>query len=544
MTDKKPVLSVENLTVKLPDHADRLNAIEKVSFDVRPNEILCVVGESGSGKSVTAHTVMGLLPPKQLKPTAGRILLQDENLFEKSELELREMRGAKMSMIFQEPMTALNPVVTVGDQIEEVLRIHRHSNPKERAKLCNEVMEAVNLPEPEKLRKSYPHQLSGGQRQRIMIAAALILEPFLLIADEPTTALDVTTQAQILRLIRDIQAKHDTGVLFITHDFGVVAEIADRVVVMQDGRIVEVGETHELLRNPQESYTRMLISSVPSLIPKARNNSKDSNVVLSTQSLSKIYGEKSFFRKTREVNAAQDVNIEIRKGETLGIVGESGSGKSTVARCIVRLINPTSGEIYIDDDEIAELPESSLRPHRRRVQIIFQDPYRSLNPRRTVGQSIVEGPMNYGLDKDSAWTRATELLKLVDIDSKAIDRFPHQFSGGQRQRICIARALAMEPEVLIADEAVSALDVSVQSQVLDLLDDVRKKFDLAMLFITHDLRVASQICDNVAVMCKGMVVEQGKSSEVFKNPKHSYTQELFNAAPGRNFNFGEFETTV
>ena len=313
---------------------------------------------------------------------------------------------------------------------------------------------------------------------------------------------------------------------------------------MQDGRIVEVGETHELLRNPQESYTRMLISSVPSLTPKARNNSKDSNVVLSTQSLSKIYGGKSFFRKTREVNAAQDVNIEIRKGETLGIVGESGSGKSTVARCIVRLINPTSGGIYIDDDEIAELPESSLRQHRRRVQIIFQDPYRSLNPRRTVGQSIVEGPMNYGLDKDSAWTRATELLKLVDIDSKAIDRFPHQFSGGQRQRICIARALAMEPEVLIADEAVSALDVSVQSQVLDLLDDVRKKFDLAMLFITHDLRVASQICDNVAVMCKGMVVEQGKSSEVFKNPKHSYTQELFNAAPGRNFNFGEFETTV
>ena len=544
MTDKKPVLSVENLTVKLPDHADRLNAIEEVSFDVRTNEILCVVGESGSGKSVTAHTVMGLLPPKQLKPTAGRILLQDENLFEKSELELREMRGAKMSMIFQEPMTALNPVVTVGDQIEEVLRIHRPSNPKERARLCNEVMAAVNLPEPEKLRKSYPHQLSGGQRQRIMIAAALILEPFLLIADEPTTALDVTTQAQILRLIRDIQAKHDTGVLFITHDFGVVAEIADRVVVMQDGRIVEVGETHELLRNPQESYTRMLISSVPSLTPKARNNSKDSNVVLSTQSLSKIYGGKSFFRKTREVNAAQDVNIEIRKGETLGIVGESGSGKSTVARCIVRLINPTSGEIYIDDDEIAELPESSLRQHRRRVQIIFQDPYRSLNPRRTVGESIVEGPMNYGLDKDSAWTRATELLKLVDIDSKAIDRFPHQFSGGQRQRICIARALAMEPEVLIADEAVSALDVSVQSQVLDLLDDVRKKFDLAMLFITHDLRVASQICDNVAVMCKGMVVEQGKSSEVFKNPKHSYTQELFNAAPGRNFNFGEFETTV
>ena len=280
MTDKKPVLSVENLTVKLPDHADRLNAIEEVSFDVRTNEILCVVGESGSGKSVTAHTVMGLLPPKQLKPTAGRILLQDENLFEKSELELREMRGAKMSMIFQEPMTALNPVVTVGDQIEEVLRIHRPCNPKERARLCNEVMEAVNLPEPEKLRKSYPHQLSGGQRQRIMIAAALILEPFLLIADEPTTALDVTTQAQILRLIRDIQAKHDTGVLFITHDFGVVAEIADRVVVMQDGRIVEVGETHELLRNPQESYTRMLISSVPSLTHKARNNSKDSNVVL------------------------------------------------------------------------------------------------------------------------------------------------------------------------------------------------------------------------------------------------------------------------
>ena len=375
-----------------------------------------------------------------------------------------------------------------------------------------------------------------------MIAAALALEPALLIADEPTTALDVTTQAQILQLIKDIQQSHDTAVLFITHDFGVVAEIADHVAVMQTGRIVEQGEPDRVLGRPQHSYTRMLISSVPSMTPQPRSDKSAAPVVLSTRQLCKDYSSTGFFQKARAVRAASDVNIEVRRGETLGIVGESGSGKSTVARCIVRLIDPSSGQIMIDDDDIAGLSVGQLRHHRRRVQIVFQDPYRSLNPRRTVGQSIVEGPMNFGITRDEAWGRAHDLMTLVGLDPKAVDRFPHQFSGGQRQRICIARALAMEPELLIADEAVSALDVSVQAQVLELLDDVRKRFDLAMLFITHDLRVAAQVCDRVAVMYKGEVVEYGKAAEIFADPQHGYTQALFEAAPGRHWDFGAFQT--
>ena len=537
----QPVLDIRDLTVRLPADADRENAVEAVSFTVKPQEILCVVGESGSGKSVTAHAVMGLLPKKQLQPTAGQILLQDEDLLQKSPAALRDLRGARMSMIFQEPMTALNPVMRVGEQIEEVLQIHTRLSARERMARVIEVMDAVNLPEPERLVSTYPHQLSGGQRQRVMIAAALALEPALLIADEPTTALDVTTQAQILKLMKDIQQSHGTAILFITHDFGVVAEIADRVVVMQHGRVVEQGETLSVLKDPQHAYTRMLISSVPSITPPARASKESQPVALETQGLCKTYRSSGFFQKTREVRAAQDVDLQVRRGETLGIVGESGSGKSTVARCIVRLIDPSSGEVRIEGKDIARLSQGRLRAHRREVQIVFQDPYRSLNPRRSVGASIIEGPMNFGLGRFEALERARDLMKLVDLDPTALDRFPHQFSGGQRQRICIARALAMEPEVLIADEAVSALDVSVQAQVLALLDDVRKRFNLALLFITHDLRVAAQICDRIAVMYKGEVVEQGKASDVFASPKHSYTRALFNAAPGRDFEFGRFE---
>ncbi|MCG8594687.1 MAG: ABC transporter ATP-binding protein, partial [Kiloniellales bacterium] len=504
-----PVLDIRDLTVRLPRDADRENAIQKVSFTVQPHEILCVVGESGSGKSVTAHTVMGLLPPKQLVPTSGEILLQGEDLLKKSRAEMRDLRGARMSMIFQEPMTALNPVMRVGDQIEEVLEIHTRLSARERTARVIEVMQAVNLPEPERLVQTYPHQLSGGQRQRVMIAAALALEPALLIADEPTTALDVTTQAQILKLMKDIQQSHGTAILFITHDFGVVAEIADRVVVMQHGRVVEQGETLPLLKAPEDAYTRMLISSVPSITPPARPSKAPSEagapVVLKTRALSKTYRSGGFFQKAREVRAAHEVDLTVRRGETLGIVGESGSGKSTVARCIVRLIDPSGGQVLIDGEDIAGLSAGRLRAHRRDVQIVFQDPYRSLNPRRTVGASIVEGPMNFGLARAAALDRARDLMGLVGLDPTSLDRFPHQFSGGQRQRICIARALAMEPEVLIADEAVSALDVSVQAQVLALLDDVRRRFDLAMLFITHDLRVAAQICDRIAVMYRGEV---------------------------------------
>jgi peptide/nickel transport system ATP-binding protein len=535
MATDAPVLEVRGLTVSLPSGADRRNAVDGVSLSVNPGEIVCIVGESGSGKSVTAFSVMGLLP-KVLKPSAGEILLQGENVLTASPQRLRDLRGTRMAMIFQEPMTALNPVLTIGDQIDEVLRIHTDLGAAERRSKVLGIMESMRLPDPERIYASYPHQLSGGQRQRIMIAAALVLDPALLIADEPTTALDVTTQAQILRLIKELQSRRGTGVLFITHDFGVVAEIADRVVVMEGGRVVEQGPAEEILTRPKHSYTQMLIGAVPSLKPKGRPE-PTGPVALEGIGLKKTYGERRFFSKARIVKAADAVNLKVRRGETLGIVGESGSGKTTVARCVARLIEPTSGSILLANADIAKLRERQLRPYRRRIQVVFQDPYRSLNPRRTVGASIVEGPVNYGLSPADAMTRARDLMKLVGLQPDALSRYPHQFSGGQRQRIAIARALAMEPDVLIADEAVSALDVSVQKQVLELLDDVQKRFQLAVLFITHDLRVAAQICDRIMVMEKGLVVEEGRTGDVFAAPSHPYTRALLDAAPGRDFAF-------
>jgi peptide/nickel transport system ATP-binding protein len=531
------VLQIRDLTVRLPEGADREFAIEDVSFTVGSGEIVCVVGESGSGKSVTAFTVMGLIPRKDLTPVAGEVLLDGEDLLKKSDRQMRAMRGVKMSMIFQEPMTALNPVMKVGDQIGEMLEIHTGMGPRARRERILAAMRDVSLPEPERMFHSYPHQISGGQRQRVMIAMALALEPGLLIADEPTTALDVTTQAQILELIKSIQRRHGTGVMFITHDFGVVAEIADRVVVMREGRIVEQGSADQVLTRPEHPYTRMLMGSVPSLVPPERPAASHPEMGVETRGLNKVYGTPGLFRTGRVVHAANDVDLAVRRGETLGVVGESGSGKSTVARCIVRLIDPTSGQMLVGGHDIAKLRESGLRPHRRDIQIVFQDPYRSLNPRRTVGQSIVEGPMNFGLGHAEATARARELMRVVGLSPEALDRFPHQFSGGQRQRICIARALAMEPRVLIADEPVSALDVSVQAQVLELLDDVRERFDLAMLFITHDLRVAAQVCDRIMVMQNGIVVEEGPTREVYANPQNGYTKALLAAAPGRHMAF-------
>src|SRR4051794_11996441 len=533
----QPVLELDGLTVRLPRGSDRAHAIENITFSVGAGEIVCVVGESGSGKSVTAQAVMGLLP-RELTASAGQARVQGEDVLAASPSRLRDLRGTRMAMIFQEPMTALNPVMRVGEQIAEVLEIHTDLSEPDRRNRALQIMRAVHLPEPERLIDVYPHQLSGGQRQRIMIAAALVLDPALLIADEPTTALDVTTQAQILRLIRELQERRGTGVLFITHDFGVVADIAHRVVVMQSGRVVEMGSRDDILRRPQSAYTRMLIASVPSLKPPARTANVGATALV-MERLSKTYGGRGLLsRSGRVVRAAENVDITVRRGETVGIVGESGSGKTTVARCVARLIEPTSGTIRIGDVDVAHLPESRLRAHRRHVQIVFQDPYRSLNPRRTVGASITEGPVNFGLSQADAINRASRLMALVGLAPDALDRYPHQFSGGQRQRIAIARALAMEPALLIADEPVSALDVSVQAQVLKLLDDVRRRFDLAVLFITHDLRVAAQICDRIAVMQRGIVVEQGPTAEVFAAPKHEYTRALFEAAPGRNAQFG------
>ena len=537
VTPREPVLIIKDLAVRLPDSAERIHAVNRVSLEVFPKEILCVVGESGSGKSVTAHSVMGLLPEDQLKTEAGSISVLGEPIIGASPKRLRQLRGNRMAMIFQEPMTALNPVMPLGRQIEEVLTEHRDMSSHDRKNRVYELMDAVNLPDNKNLFRSYPHEISGGQRQRVMIALALALEPALLIADEPTTALDVTTQQQILNLIKDIQKNRDTGVLFITHDFGVVAEIADRVIVMKDGIIVEQGKTENVLGHPKDDYTAMLIDAVPSLIPKSRPANPGKEIAISTKSLEKIYKTKSLFGRRRTVKAADDISFDIRRGETLGIVGESGSGKSTVARCIARLINPSAGEIRVNNTNIADISERAYRPLRKHIQIVFQDPYRSLNPRQTVGRAIAEGPMNYGLGRAKATERTRTLLKLVGLDSDAMSRYPHQFSGGQRQRICIARALAMEPDVLVADEPVSALDVSVQAQVLELLKTLQSKLDLAILFITHDLRVAAQVSDNIAVMYHGKIVEHGPTKTIFENPKHEYTKRLFNAAPGKMWDF-------
>jgi peptide/nickel transport system ATP-binding protein len=540
MNGSSPLLHIEGLTIDLPAQADRRHAVENVSLTLACNEILCVVGESGSGKSVMSRAVLGLFPSRHVQPSAGRILFKGEDMLAASHARMRALRGNRIAMIFQEPMTALNPVVCVGAQIEEALEVHQTATRLERRERVIQMLAAVNLPDPEKTLGAFPHQLSGGQRQRAMIAMALVLEPDILIADEPTTAIDVTTQAQILALIREVQRKRGMGVLFVTHDFGVVAEIADRVAVMQHGRIVEQGFAADVLNRPQAEYTRSLLAAVPSLVPGQRRDFSAVPVVLGVKGLKKSFrsGGSLFRGGARRVDALVSVSFDIHRGETLGIVGESGSGKSTVARCITRLLEADAGAICVDGIDIAKLSQRELRPVRRRLQMVFQDPFGSLNPRRTVGQLISEGPIVHGTAAAAAWSSALELLELVGLDRRAADRFPHEFSGGQRQRIGLARALALQPEILVADEPVSALDVSVQAQVLRLLADIRSRLGLTVLFITHDLRVASQVCDSVAVMLRGEIVEFGSIAEVYANPKHAYTRELLAAVPGRNWSRG------
>jgi peptide/nickel transport system ATP-binding protein len=533
------VLQIQELSVQVVGSPTARTVVEKLSFDVRQGETLCVVGESGSGKSVTALSVMGLLPKGSLAPKCGRILVEGEDVVTATPRRLREMRATRMAMIFQEPMTALNPVESVGKQIDEVLRIHGKRDKHERRDAVLAMLDSVHLPHGREIYDAYPHQLSGGQRQRIVISMALILKPKLLIADEPTTALDVTTQEQILSLIRELQAKDNTAVMFITHDFGVVAEIADRIVVMHRGRVVEVGGRQDILAHPREAYTRMLVSSVPSLIPKKREP-PSGEIVLDVAGLNKTYAEKRFLGRGRTVLAAQDVNLTLRRGAVTGVVGESGSGKSTVARCIARLIDPTSGSIRINGTDVALMSGRKLESLRKHFQIVFQDPYRSLNPRRRVGESVIEGLVNFGMPRRQALEKAGELLAVVGLDPGAMQRYPHQFSGGQRQRICIARALALGPDILVADEAVSALDVSVQAQVLQLLEEIRLLTGIAVLFITHDLRVAAQICDTIVVMEKGRIVESGPAQAVLTTPQQEYTRSLIKAAPGRHWDFQNF----
>ncbi len=523
------LLSIEDLTVSLPPGADRPNAVEKVSFSLDPGEVLCIVGESGSGKSISAAALTGLLPPG-LKITAGRIGFEGADLRHATPSAMRALRGARIGTVFQEPMTALNPLMRVGDQVAEVMQAHRQPVGTRVA----ELLEAVGLPDPVRIARSYPHALSGGQRQRVMIATALALEPAILIADEPTTALDVTTQKQILTLIKDIQRRRGTGVLFITHDFGVVADIADRVAVMQRGVIVEQGTAAAVLRAPQHAYTQALIAAVPHRAG-AQRPAVEGKPLLSLVALGKTYRSRGLFRPGRVVPAVQAATLDIRRGETLGLVGESGSGKSTLARCVVRLVVADEGAIRFDGTDLRPLDRAAWQPYRKRIQMVFQDPFASLNPRRRVGDILMEGPVAHGMPRPQARARAAELLALVQLDPGAAGRFPHEFSGGQRQRIGIARALAMDPELLIADEPVSALDVSVQAQVLALLEDLRVRLGLTMLFITHDLRVAAQICDRIAVMRRGVIVEQGRTDTVFAAPAHDYTRALLDSVPGRGW---------
>ena len=532
------LLEISGLRIALNGDDDK-QVVKGLDLKIEPGQTMCLVGESGSGKSLSALATMGLLP-SVLSPIAGSITLKGESLLDASPARMRALRATSMSMIFQEPMTALNPVARVGQQIEEVLEFHSDLSKPARRRRVMEMMEAVHLPDVAKMYSSFPHQLSGGQRQRIMIAMALIMGPQLLIADEPTTALDVTTQAQILSLIRELREDHGAAVLFITHDMGVVSEIADDVTVLKLGEVMETQSVDNLLRHPKTDYTRDLLRSVPSQMPRIARDEQSDQIVLATGDLCKTYGGTGLFTKSREVKAAQDVSISLMKGRTLGIVGESGSGKSTVARCIMRLIDPTSGSIMVGGKDIATLSQKELKPQRKNIQIVFQDPMRSLNPRIEVGQSIIEGPLNYGVPRADAIKRARELLELVGLPASAVDRFPHQFSGGQRQRIAIARALAMDPDVLVADEAVSALDVSVQAQVLDLLAELQERLGLGILFITHDLGVAAQICDEVMVMQYGRMVEYGPAAQVLGSPQQNYTKALITAAPGRHWDFANF----
>ncbi|WP_077964710.1 dipeptide ABC transporter ATP-binding protein [Ensifer adhaerens] len=522
--ERQPILKVKNLSVTLPKGSDRPYAVNDVSFDLKPGEILCIVGESGSGKSVLSSALMGAVP-EGLKVAGGQVLLEDKDLTRLSERAFRAIRGRDIAMIFQEPMASLNPAMTVADQIEEVFLLHSEFDAAERAKRARALVEAMRLPNPDRILKAYPHQLSGGQCQRVVIAMALAMSPRILIADEPTTALDVTTQAQVLKLIGELRDVHGHGIVFITHDFGVVADIADRVAVMKHGEIVEIGEAKQVLTAPQHPYTQALIAAVPSLDPHDRPAAAEADPVLAVRGLQHSYGALAVLK---------DIDLSLAPGRVVSIVGESGCGKSTLAKAMIRLIEAKGGRVEVAGTDILALPSKKLEKYRRTIQMIFQDPFGSLNPRRRVGPMIARAARLAGASSTEARRRTEELLDLVGLHKSAYWRKPGAFSGGQRQRIGIARALAMQPDVLIADESVSALDVSVQAQVLALLRDLQERLQLAIVFITHDLRVAAQISDEIVVMQKGEIVERGTAAMVLQAPSHPYTKTLLEAAPGRS----------
>ncbi|WP_131195065.1 ABC transporter ATP-binding protein [Lichenihabitans psoromatis] len=538
-----PILSVTGLSIDARTPQGLRPVLDDVSFSLAAGETLCLAGESGSGKSLTALSIMGLLSPS-LRQRAGSIVLAGRELTTLSERAMRQIRGGDVAMIFQEPMTSLNPVMTIGAQLSEAIRTHAAGDDTSVAARARAMLDAVHITDPGRRLTQFPHELSGGMRQRVMIAMALSCRPKVLIADEPTTALDVTVQAQILTLMRDLKAEFGTAIVLITHDMGVVAEMADRVALLKNGRMVEDGTVHDIFERPRHDYTKSLLSAVlrlgsragqegPPRITDAAPTALGAEPVLFVRDLTVSYGARaSWFGKAAPVApAVKAASFSVRPGQTLGLVGESGSGKSTTGKAVLGLI-PFTGEVLIDGRGIAGLSSRDMKPVRRKAQMIFQDPYASLDPRMSIGDAIAEPLVIH--DLGTAVERrdhVAALLKRVHLSPDHATRFPHEFSGGQRQRICIARALALKPNIIVADESVSALDVSVRGHVLDLMLELQEELGLAYLFISHDMAVVERMSHQVAVMRDGEIVEQGDRRAVFENPQHPYTQALLDAVP-------------
>jgi peptide/nickel transport system ATP-binding protein len=533
------VLAVRGLQVAARSDSGLIPLIEDLSFDLRRGETLAIAGESGSGKSITALACMGLLPQPAVRVTGGTIRLGDTELTGLPEARMQRIRGARIAMIFQEPMTALNPVMTIGRQLTEAIRAHEPVGLAEARTRALEAIRAVRISQPERRLAQYPHELSGGMRQRVMIAMALALRPDVLIADEPTTALDVTVQREVLDLLRDLQRELSTAVILITHDMGVVAEMADRVIVMRRGRVVETAPTASLFAAPKDDYTRQLLAAVPRIgAGQARPaqgsplpDGGDTLVRMTDVSVRFPVRQGVFGRLRARVHAVEQVSLDIRRGETLALVGESGCGKSTIARALVGLV-PHEGRIEVGGKALADLGRTATKGLRRDLQIVFQDPMAALDARMTVGELIREPLVIHGIGTpDEQRARVRDLLERVDLPALAANRYPHQFSGGQRQRICIARALALKPRLIVCDESVAALDVSIQARVLDLLRDLQAETGVSYLFISHDMAVVENISDRVAVMYLGQIVEMGSRAQVFGDPRHSYTRRLLAAVP-------------
>ena len=582
MGNMEILLEVKNLVTEFKSEGELIRAVNNISFTLHKGETIGIVGESGSGKSVTSLSIMQLIPNPPGRVSGGDILYHSKskgtvNLRNLPGNEMRSFRGNEIAMIFQEPMTSLNPVYTCGDQVMEAILLHQKTTKKEAKIRTIQLFEQVQLPDPERIFKSYPHQISGGQKQRVMIAMAMSCNPRILIADEPTTALDVTVQKTILDLMLKLQKEHEMGIMFITHDLGVIAELADKVMVMYKGKVVEQGPVLDIFSNPKHPYTKSLLACRPPLdkrivrlpissdfmktdlkgnmveIPKTVSEALNSVIITKEQreathkelySRSKILEiqniktyfpkNKTFFGKTIEwVKAVDDVTLDVYEGETLGLVGESGCGKTTLGRTILRLNEPTSGKIFFERNDLLHLKDEDMRHLRKDMQIIFQDPYSSLNPRITIGEAILE-PMqvhNMYSTNGQRKEKVLELLNKVGLEAKLFNRYPHEFSGGQRQRVCIARALALNPKFIICDESVSALDVSVQAQVLNLLNDLKREFKFTYIFISHDLSVVKFMSDRMAVMQKGKIVELGNADDIYLNPQTEYTKELIHSIP-------------